>query len=335
MNSVKQKNFFSSASGTACLMLIAILTAVFALCFGSAELSPTELIGGLLKKDGFETQSTILFSLRLPRVSGAVLSGIGLSVSGVLLQTVTGNALASPNIIGVNAGAGFAVIVLMAFFPAAVLLFPFAAFIGAFTATLFILFISSKISFSKSTVILSGVAVTALLNAGISLVSYFDADLLALYRDFSVGGLSSVVPEGLGIPAVIIFLCLAISLVLSPRLDTLCLGDSLALSLGVNVKALRLICLVLASFLAGSVVSFAGLLGFVGLVVPHISRKLSGTDTFHLIINSSLIGATLVLISDLIGRVVLSPTEIPVGIIMSFIGAPFLFYLIARRKRNA
>ena len=332
---MKQKNFFSSASGTACLVLIVILAAICALCFGPARLDLTGLIGGLLKKDGFETESTILYSLRLPRLFGAALSGIGLSVSGVLLQAVTGNALASPNIIGVNAGAGFAVILLMAFFPAAVFLFPFAAFIGAFAATLFILFLSSGISFSKSTVILSGVAVTALLNAGISVISYSDSELFAVYRDFSVGGLSSVLSESLRLPAVIIFICLGISLLLGSKIDTLCLGDSLALSLGVNVKALRLVCLILASFLAGSVVSFAGLLGFVGLVVPHIARKLSGADTSRLIINSSLIGAALVLVSDLIGKVVLSPTEVPVGIIMSFIGAPFLFYLIARRRRNA
>lgn len=316
-------------------MLIAAGAVILSLCFGSAELSPSELIGGIMKKDGFETESTILYSLRLPRVLGAILAGTGLSLSGVLLQAVTGNALASPNIIGVNAGAGFAVIMLMAFFPAAVLLYPLAAFLGAFAATMFILFISSKISFSKSTVILSGVAVTALLNAGISLISYFNADLLSLYRDFSVGGLSAVLPGQLKIPAVLIFLCLILCLCLSPRIDTLCLGDSIASGLGVNIKALRLICLATAALLAGSVVSFAGLLGFVGLVVPHIAKRLSGADTFSVFINSSLIGASLVLLSDLAGRVILSPTEVPVGIVMSFIGAPFLFYLLARRKRNA
>ncbi len=335
MNSLKEKKIFSSASVTACLMLIATAAAIFALCLGSVDLSLAGLIGGIMKKDGFETESTILYSLRLPRVFGAILSGMGLSLSGVLLQAVTGNALASPNIIGVNAGAGFAVIILMAFFPAAVSFFPFAAFLGAFCATLFILFISSKISFSKSTVILSGVAVTALLNAGISLIAYFDTDLLTLYRDFSVGGLSGILPEQLKIPSIIIFLCFGLCLALSSQIDTLCLGDSLANSLGINVKALRLTCLTLASFLAGAVVSFAGLLGFVGLVVPHISKKLSGADTFRVLINSSLIGASLMLLSDLAGRVILSPTEIPVGIIMSFIGAPFLFYLLARRKRNA
>lgn len=332
---MKQKSFLNSASGSAFLMLIMIITVFFALTFGSAEMTPAELIGGLLKKDGFATESTILYSLRLPRIIAGVLAGTGLSCSGVLLQAVTGNALASPNIIGVNAGAGFAVIVMLAFFPAAASFLPAGAFAGAFLTTLFIIFLCSKISFSKSTVILAGVAVTALLNAAISFVSYFDSDVLSLYRHFSVGGLSAVTPEQLKMPSLIIFTAVAVILVLSSRIDTLCLGDSLALSLGVNVKGLRLICLVTASALAGSVVSFAGLLGFVGLVVPHIAKKLSGGSTFSLTVNSCLIGASLVVLSDLFGRTLLSPTEIPVGIIMSFIGAPFLFYLLARRKNYA
>lgn len=319
---------------TLLLFVLLIITVIAAVLCGSVHMSYESLIGGILKKDGFETESIILYSLRLPRVTGAILAGTGLSCSGVLLQAVTGNKLASPNIIGVNAGAGFTVILLMAFFPAAVSLMPFAAFAGAFAATCFILVLSSKISFTKSSVILSGVAVTALLNAGISFISYYDTDLFSFYKSFSVGGLSAVVHENLRVPAIIIFLSIFLSLFLSSRIDTLCLGDSLAGSLGVNVKLLRLSCLALASALAGSVVSFAGLLGFVGLVIPHIAKKLAPGDTFTLIINSSLSGAILVLLSDLAGRTLLSPTEIPVGIIMSFIGAPFLFYLLTGGRKH-
>lgn len=317
------------------LAVILIFICIAALTLGSAEMNLQSLLGGILKKDGFATESTILYSLRLPRILAGALAGIGLSCSGVLLQAVTGNSLASPNIIGVNAGAGFIVVVMLAFFPSAISLLPLGAFSGAFITTLFILYICSKINFSKSTVILAGVAVTALLNAAISFVSYFDSDVLSVYRYFSVGGLSGITPEQLKTPALIIFTSVAIMLILSSKIDTLCLGDSLALSLGVNVKGLRLICLITASAAAGSVVSFAGLLGFVGLVVPHIARKLSGGNTFFLTVNSCLIGSSLVVLSDLFGRTLLSPTEIPVGIIMSFIGAPFLFYLLARRKNHA
>ncbi len=319
---------------TVLLTVMLFITLVAALVFGSAQMDLHSLIGGLLKKDGFATESTILYSLRLPRLLGGILAGVGLSCSGVLLQSVTGNALASPNIIGVNAGAGFAVILVMAFLPSAISVLPLTAFVGALCTTLFILFLSSKISFSKSSVILSGVAVTALLNAGISLVSYFDTDLIALYRDFSVGGLASATYEKIKIPAILIILSVICCFIISSRIDALCLGDSLALSLGVNVKALRLICLVLSSLMAGSVVSFAGLLGFVGLVVPHIAKKLTEKGIGITLLHSCLIGAILVPVSDLFGRVILAPTEVPVGIIMSLIGAPFLFYLLLRRKSH-
>ena len=328
------KNNTAEYKVAALLTAVLLLTLTASLTFGSAEMSLQGLIGGILRKDGFATESTILYSLRLPRVLGAAIAGVGLSCSGVLLQAVTGNALASPNIIGVNAGAGFAVILVMAFIPAAVYFLPLAAFSGALCTTLFILFLASKISFSKSTVILSGVAVTALLNAGISLISYFDGDLVALYRDFSVGGLSGTVYGKIKLPAIIISVSVIICFIISSRIDTLCLGDSLALSLGVNVKLLRLVCIILASLTAGATVCFAGLLGFVGLVVPHIAKRLTDKGTGFVLLYSCLTGAILVTASDLLGRVILAPTEVPVGIIMSFIGAPFLFYLLIRRKSH-
>ncbi len=122
--------------------------------------------GGLLRQEGFEAQSVILYSLRLPRLLQGVLAGIGLSVSGVLLQSVTGNDLASPNIIGVNAGAGFAVILILSYFPAAVMGLPLAAFLGAFLTTLAIMAIANRVDSSKATVILAGIAVQAVLSAG-------------------------------------------------------------------------------------------------------------------------------------------------------------------------
>lgn len=332
---MNKKRFFATGKGSLCLALIFIATVILALAFGSAKMDITEFFGGIMKKDGFETESTILYSLRLPRIVAGILAGIGLSASGVLLQAVTGNHLASPGIIGVNSGAGFAVILLLAFFPFATAFMPFAAFFGALTTTLLILSLSSSAGFSKSTVILSGVAVSALLNAAISFISYADTDVLSLYNYFSVGSLSQTFPERLVIPCMVILLSTAIAILLSHRIDTLCLGDSIALSLGINVKALRFVCLVLSSALAGASVSFAGLLGFVGLVVPHIARKLCGNNSKNLIISSSIIGATLVVLADLTGRLILAPTEVPVGIMMAFIGAPFLFYVMIRRKINA
>lgn len=279
-----------------------------------------------------DTAMIILQNLRVPRVLAALLAGVGLSVSGVLLQSVTGNPLAAPNIIGVNSGAGFLCIIMLTFFPMSMYFLPIGAFLGAFSATVIIVTFSSRISSFKGTVILAGVALSAILNAGISLFSLLDSNVLSAYNAFSVGGLSGVRINELLVPAIIIAICLGTSLVISRRINTLCLGDSVANALGVRVRALRTVCLILSSASAAAVVSFAGLLGFVGLIVPHIARRIFGTRTSHLTLSSALIGANLVILADLFGRIVLAPTEIPVGVIMALIGAPFFFALLIKRR---
>lgn len=305
------------------LLLCSIL---IALMLGSVKITPSLLLSG------DQTAQIIIFNLRFPRVMAALLAGVGLSVSGVLLQSVTDNELASPNIIGVNSGGGFFCILLLTLFPSYFMLLPFASFIGAFFTTLLIVSVVNKIGSAKSTIILAGIAVTTLLNSAISLFSLIDSDVLSIYNAFSVGGLSGIQLKSIIIPAVIIFICLAISLFLSKEIKLLSLGDELASSLGVRVKFIRLICLVLASASASAVVSFAGLLGFVGLVVPHISRRIVGNDTKKLLVFSAFSGAILVIWADLLGRVLLAPTEIPVGIVMAFIGAPFFFILLLKRR---
>jgi len=317
------------------LALLLIFVTALAVRTGSVGLSWREFTGGLLKTAGYEKFSVIIRNVRLPRVLGAVLAGAGLSVSGALLQTVTDNGLAGPNIIGVNAGAGFAVMIFLWLVPFGAGLIPFAAFAGAFLATMLIIALSQRVNSSKSTVILAGIAVTAILNAGISFISLLDTDVLSAYNYFSVGGLSAVTGKELVIPAVIIGISLLVTVFAGRRIDMLCLGDSVAASLGVNVRAMRMVCLIIASASASAVVSFAGLLGFVGLVVPHIARRLTGSRMTRLIPVSALLGAILVVLADLVGRVVFAPTEIPVGIVMAFVGTPFFFRLLLRRKNHA
>lgn len=328
---MKRKKFASTIYGKSVLVMLLLLSVFMALRYGSADMSLRQFIMCFLG-NGSEKDSVIIFSVRLPRVLGALLCGVGLSVSGVLLQAVTNNSLASPNIIGVNAGAGFAVIFLLCFLPGALYLRALAAFFGAFVTTIIIILLSRKISASRSTVVLCGIAVTTLLNAGISFLSYLDTDVMAVYRYFSVGGLSGVELNELSIPFVIIAVCFFAALFVSNKIDVLSLGDSFAVSLGVNAKALRIFCIVLSSAAAASVVSFAGLLGFVGLVVPHIAKRLTDGKTQSVLSASAVIGATLVCLADLVGRVVLSPSEIPVGIVMAFIGAPFFFFLLLRGR---
>lgn len=331
---MKQKKFLKKYTAFIILPALLLFAAVLAVRIGSAALSFKEFLYGLFRMSGYETQTIIIYSVRLPRVLAAVLAGIGLSISGVLLQSVTGNELAGPNIIGVNSGAGLAIILQLFFAPNAIAITPFAAFAGAFTATLLIIVISMRVKGGQSTVILAGIAVTTLLNAGISFISLLDTDILAAYNYFSVGGLSGVTPGKLPIPAVIITLSASFAMILSRKINTLCLGDEISASLGIRVNLLRLVSLALASASAAAVVSFAGLLGFIGLIVPHIARRLYGASLGILIPSAAMIGAILAVTADLLGRIIISPSEIPVGIIMACIGAPFFFYLLMKGDKR-
>lgn len=322
----------SSKRGFALLVLILLVSVLLALRYGSADMDLKSFVLALTGNPLNDSDSVILYMVRMPRILAAVLSGIGLSLSGVLLQTVTDNSLAGPNIIGVNAGAGFAVVCTLAFFPMLFGVLPLCAFVGAFGATVLIVFLAESGNRSKSSVVLAGVAVTALFNALISAFTLINTDILSSFNSFSIGGFSGITSDRLMIPAIIIGICFFVGLLISPKLNTLCLGDHYATSLGVPVRMVRFAAIVCASASAAAVVSFAGLLGFVGLIVPHIARRLVGYKLKPLICASALIGATVTTLADLIGRVLAAPSEIPVGIMMAFIGAPFFIHLLVRSR---
>lgn len=315
---------------TGCVILFFAL--LLSVRMGSSDLTWREFFAGLSGQNGFERITFVLLNLRLPRTVSAVLAGVGLSIAGVALQNITGNDLAGPNIIGVNAGAGFFVISAMFFIQECTHMLPLFAFAGAFLTTIVILLIGNTRSDRKNTVILAGVAITTILNAGISLISLIDTDILAAYTDFSVGGLSGSGLKELALPAVMICISAIVMLFFSKDVDAMMLGDGIAGSLGVNVRLTRLAVILSASAAAGAVVSFAGLLGFVGLIVPHMARRIFGINTRITVAGSSLIGAIIVLFADTIGRSLFSGTEIPVGIVMAFVGVPFFLYLIFRRR---
>lgn len=318
---------FSLAAGF--LLLLAVVLSVR---LGSVSFTLKEFMSGLFGREGYEKIHFVLWNLRIPRTLAAICAGVGLSVSGLALQNITGNELAGPNIIGVNAGAGFFVITGMYFLPEKTALLPVTAFAGAFFATALILLIGGVFLKEKSAVILAGVAVTALLNAGISLISRLDTDLISIYNDFAVGGLSGSNAENLVVPAIMIAVSFIVIAYFSKDLDAMMLGDDLSGSLGVNVRLVRFAVIFASSAAAGAVVSFAGLLGFVGLIVPHMARRIIGVKTKAALTASAILGSIVVLFADTAGRSAVPGTEIPVGIVMAFVGVPFFLYLIIRRK---
>ena len=316
-------------------MILLVVGGLCGLVFGSARLSLSSVIEAFLNPSNQSTSSLIVWDLRLPRVLAAVLAGAGLAVAGLLLQSATGNDLCSPNVMGINAGAGLAVMIFLCLLPGAFKWLPLAAFVGALVTTLGVLSLSFVSSSHRvnTTILLAGVAVGTLLNAGISFLSQLYPDALVSYTAFSVGGFSGIHEGDIAIPSIVILLGIAAGWVLTPQLNLFCLGDDMARTLGVRVKMLRFVTLLLASALCAAVVSFAGLLGFVGLVVPHMARKLVGHDLRILVPVCTLLGALLVVVSDLAGRTLAAPAELPAGILMSMIGAPFFLFLLLKRRQ--
>ena len=311
--------------------LFCLLSAIAGVCLGSAGLTPVQLLEALIQ--GADSPAgRILWYARLPRTAACLLAGGALAVSGAVIQNVLSNQMASPGIIGVNAGAAFSVTVCCALGVFSGWVIAGAAFFGATAAVLLVAVTAQRLGASRTTVILGGVAVNSCLTAASEAISILFPDAGMQAADFRVGGFSSVAYTRLLPAGVLILAGLLILFSLCNELDVITLGEDTAQSLGLPVRKMRTVFLGAAAMLAGAAVSFAGLLGFVGLIVPHIARKFVGTESRCLLPFSALTGAALVTACDTAARVLFAPHEIPVGILLSFIGGPFFLYLLIRRK---
>lgn len=315
-------------SGAAVLFLV---SAVLSLCLGAAKLSLPELAQAI-REGANSTAGYIFWYSRLPRTVACAFAGAALATSGCILQSVLGNKLASPGIIGVNAGAGLAVTLCCAVGILSGWTFSLTAFGGAMVAVLTVMLLARKTGASRTTVILSGVAMNSIMNALRDAVTTLVPEAGMLGSDFRVGGFSSVSANRLLPAAALILIALVIGYTLCNELDILALGEETAQSLGLSIKKIRGLFLVLAAVLAGAAVSFAGLLGFVGLIVPHAVRHLVGNESRYTLPLCTLGGAGFVTLCDLISRLLFAPFELPVGILMSVIGGPFFLVLLLKGR---
>ena len=305
-----------------------LITASFlSVMLGSVYINPADILKFFFTPDKTSVTYILIMNIRLPRMLGAIIAGMGLSVAGVILQGVMNNALASPNTIGVNSGAGFFVMLAMMLFPHSGYATSIASFVGALLTTLAIYALAYMADSSRTTIILAGITVSSFLNAGINTIKLINTDITLNITSFLMGTLS-----GLTFNKIALLAAVLVSFILAKPLNILSLGDDYARSLGLNVPLTRFFLLVLSSIMAGLVVSFAGLLSFIGLIVPHICRTLFGSDARYLLPTSALLGASFVLICDIIGRLIAAPYELPAGIIMAFIGGPFFMYLLLKKK---
>ena len=322
---------FSRRAGVLITLLVLCLTGfALSLSLGSLKLSPTQIVSVIMAREP-EPYYQIVWNIRLPRTLVAACVGLCLSLSGCLLQGIMRNPLAAPHLIGVTAGAGIAGVVILILFPDIYYLLPPVAFAGALLTTLLVYVLAWRKGVQPSRLILAGVAVSSFLGAMITALMIFFPDRVPSVLGFMVGGLSARTWQHLEMIAPYAVLGFALVTLFARQLNMLMLGDETAASLGVHVEGTRLFFIVLAALLAGSAVSVAGLLGFVGLIVPHIARLIIGSDYRFLLPASALLGAALVMLSDTLARVALDPIEVPVGIIMALLGAPFFLYLLRSR----
>ncbi|MCI8690694.1 MAG: iron ABC transporter permease [Oscillibacter sp.] len=312
------------------LALLTLLAAILSICLGAVFVPPDKIPAILSGQLAGTPEAQIIRFARLPRTLGCLLAGMALAVSGAVIQGVLNNPLAAPNIIGVNSGAGLAVALGSAFFPG--FSSPVAAFFGALAGVLLVLLIAEKTGAARITLVLAGVSVSSMFGAGIDAVLTFVPDALNGYTDFRIGGLENLTMNRI-LPAFwVILIAMILVLLLSGELDILLLGAETAQSLGLPAKPLRLVLLALAAALAGASVSFCGLLGFVGLIVPHIMRRLAGEESLCLLISCALGGAALLTFCDLLARILFAPYELPVGIVLSLGGGPFFIWLLLRQR---
>lgn len=316
------------------LALLLPAAALFSLCVGASGASLTQGLADLLRGVSSPAARIVRY-IRLPRVLAAMLAGAALAASGVLIQGVLGNPLAGPNVIGVNAGAGFFTLLCACLLPSAATLLPAAAFAGALITSLIILLLSDRMGASRITVVLSGVAISSIFSAGSDLITTLSPDTTLGMSAFMIGGFADVNASRLRIAAVYMLPALVASLLLAGDLDVLALGDEVAASLGLRVRRTRVLLLAVASVLAGAAVSFAGLLGFVGLIVPHAVCRAVGGEHRQLLPLSMLGGALFTLLCDTAARTLFSPYEVPVGILLSLVGGPFFLFLLLKGRKGA
>ncbi|MGQ9712314.1 MAG: FecCD family ABC transporter permease [Desulfotomaculales bacterium] len=326
------------------LVLLTILLGVYAINAGSAELSPAQVLLTLLgKAEG--RLNIIIWNIRLPRVLAAVTAGVGLSVAGCVMQNLLRNPLASPFTLGISQGAAFGAAVAIIALGAgsthstsadAVIinnpyLVTISAFVGAMATTLVVLFLAQARGVTPEAMVLAGVALGSLFSAATIILQFFASDVqVASVVFWTFGDIGRASWQDMEIMVVVTGAALLYFMANRWNYNALDGGEETAKGLGVDVERIRLSGMLVACLVTAVIVSFLGIIGFIGLVGPHMMRRVLGVDHRFLIPASGVMGGLLLLASDTLARTVISPVVLPVGAITSFMGAPLFLYLLSR-----
>jgi iron complex transport system permease protein len=316
------------------MAFVLLLVGVVSLLVGTAEVSFSKFVAlAFGSLDANDPARLIILRIRLPRIILAGLSGFSLALGGVIFQALLRNPLADPFILGISSSSAFGAIVgiLLGFtFSFGV---PFMSFAGALLAVYLVLALGTKkMGMESSTILLTGVILNAFFTAVIMFFISVASDsrlhtmLFWLYGDLSQSRYASLL-----VLTPVLLVAFSILFSFAKELNLITTGEEIALQLGVDVERAKKMCLVLVSLVIGLVVSFSGLIGFVGLIVPHMARMAFGSDHRLLVPVASLGGAAFLIAADTLARLLISPSELPVGVITAFLGAPFFLYLLKAR----
>lgn len=331
------------------LMLLALITAVIALAAiacGSSGISLTQVVLTLLGKGTKQTRA-IVINIRLPRIVTAVIAGLGLAVVGCVMQSLLKNPLASSSTLGVSQGAAFgaafAIIVLGAGMQSQTLdgvsfsnpmVISICAFAGSMMSTFVILGLSHIKKVTPEAMVLTGVALSSLFSGGTTLLQYFADDVkVAAVVFWTFGNLGSTSWREILIMAVAVFGALVYFMFNRWNYNALQSGENTAKGLGVDVDRMRLAGMIVCSFTASIIVAYIGVANFIGLIAPHLMRRIIGSDYRYLLPASAMAGSVLLLLSDTVARLAVKPVVLPIGAITSFLGAPLFIYLIFKGRK--
>ena len=331
MDSVKKSKFIVFASvgifAVAMLLLIDIL-------IGMSDIGIKEIIDSIISYSGIK-QDLIIRTVRLPRVLLCILIGASMAISGLIMQNLTRNPLASPQILGINSGATLSVVVIMVFFPllgykAKIL----GAFLGAGVIGLFVHVIGTVKNLSPLKITLVGISIQLFLSSITKSIMLFNESKTSDLVFWMIGGVHHA--QFIHILAILpwFILSIVLTILISNSMDTLKMGDSVAISLGENVKLTKTVATIVVILLSSSSVAIAGPISFVGLITPHIISKLGGRNFRQNFILCGIYGANLLLLSDIISKILKYPYESPVGIVTSFIGAVFYIFLANKEMKR-
>lgn len=314
----------------AALSLITAGVGLWGVLSGTVHIGLFELIA-LFSGQGDNMARQIIFEVRLPRVLLAFSVGGGLSIAGAVYQAILMNPLAEPYILGISSGAAFGA-VLSLLIGAGFIITQLFSFAGGFAVILLVFLLGKRFGeLEPNTLLLSGVMVGAFFSASILMMVTFLNESLRTAVYWLIGSLSFADPRAV---YVVLPVSIVISFILSlnsQKYNVLALGTETAKNLGVNTEVLKNVTYVLSSMLVGTLVSVSGIVGFVGLLIPHVCRMLFGTDNRLVVPASFLIGAAYLIAADTIARTVIAPAEIPVGAVTAFLGAPIFIYLLRKR----